>query len=68
MNKKQHTSSKRAHQELTAMEHLDTDIEKIFEEKEVAFSDRLYNLFSNNGYNNLYLREKMHIIVNQLIT
>lgn len=68
MNKKQHTSSKRAHQELTAMEHLDADIEKIFEEKEVAFSDRLYNLFSNNGYNTLYLREKMHIIVNLIDT
>ena len=64
MNKKQHTSSIRAHQEISAMEHLDPDIEEIFKSQEIAFSDKLYHLFKNNGYNAPDLKERMHLIVN----
>ena len=64
INKKQHTSTKKAHQELTSMEHLDDDVEKIFKEKELILTDKLYNLFLNNGYNKENLKEKIHIIVN----
>ena len=64
INKKQHTSTKKAHQELTSMEHLDDDVEKIFKEKELILTDKLYNLFLNNGYGKENLKEKIHIIVN----
>lgn len=63
-SKKQHTSSKRAHQEISAMEHLDEDIEVIFKNQEMVFSNKLYELFKNNGYNDQNLKEKMHLIVN----
>lgn len=61
---KGHQVSKRAHQELTAMQHLDEDIEKIFKDTEIAFSNKLYNLFVNNGYKKDILKEKMHLVVN----
>lgn len=64
INKNQHTSTKKAHQELTSMEHLDDDVEKIFKEKELILTDKLYNLFLNNGYGKKHLKEKIHIIVN----
>lgn len=63
-NKKQHISSSKAHQEITAMEHLDKDIENIFKKQEIAFSNKLYLLFKNNDYNDNGLKEKMHLIVN----
>ena len=63
-NKSQHTSSKKAHQELTAMQHLDEDVELIFKESELAFSNKLYNLFKNNNFNTKDLKEKTHLIVN----
>lgn len=64
INKKQHTSSKRAHQEITAIEHLDEEVEAIFKNSEIAFSDKLYHLFSHNGFGKDGLKEKMHLIVN----
>ncbi len=62
-NKKRHTYSKRAHQELTAMEHLDDDIGNIFKEQELIFCDKLYNLFLNNNIPKEGLKEKTHLIV-----
>lgn len=64
INKKQHNSSKKAHQELSSMEHLDEAVEKIFKESELSFSNKLYNLFRNNGYNQNDLKERTHLIVN----
>ena len=46
------------------MEHLDKDIENIFKKQEIAFSNKLYLLFKNNGYKDNGLKEKMHLIVN----
>ena len=63
-NKKQHTSSKRAHQEISALEHLDEDVGAIFKNSEITFSDKLYHLFINNGFCEEGLKEKMHLIVN----
>lgn len=63
-NKRQHTSSHKAHQEITAMEHLDSDIGNIFKKQEIDFSNKLYHLFKNNGYDTDGLQEKMHLIVN----
>ena len=64
INQKQHTASKKAHQELTAMQHLDEDIEQIFKNSEVSFSNKLYNLFANNNFSKINLKEKTHLIVN----
>lgn len=64
INKKQHTSSKRAHQEITALEHLDEEVGSIFKNSEIAFSDKLYHLFIHNGFLEEGLKEKMHLIVN----
>lgn len=64
INKKQHTSSKRAHQEITAIEHLDEEVGSIFKNSEIAFSDKLYHLFAHNGFGKDGLKEKMHLIVN----
>lgn len=63
-NRRQHTSSSKAHQEITAMEHLDKDIGAIFKKQELDFSNKLYLLFKNNGYPDNGLKEKMHLIVN----
>ena len=64
LNKKQHTSSKRAHQEITAMQHLDSDVEAIFKESELNFSNKLYMLLKNNGFEQDDLKERTHLIVN----
>lgn len=64
INKRQHTTSKKAHQELTAMQHLDEDVEQIFKNSELAFSEKLYHLFINNDFDSNNLEEKMHLIVN----
>lgn len=63
-NKKQHTKLAKAHNELSSMEHLDSDIALLFKEREKQFSDKLFKLFINNGYKDNNLEEKTHIIVN----
>lgn len=64
MNKTYHSYVKKAHQELTALENLDNDIELILKNSEVTFSEKLYHLFRNNNINDNNLREKTHLIVN----
>lgn len=64
INKRQHTSSKRAHQEIMAMQHLDDDVARIFKDSEFSFSDKLYNVFVNNGFYVDGLKERTHLIVN----
>ena len=64
INKKQHTSSKRAHQEIMALEHLDEEVGSIFKNSEITFSNKLYHLFVHNGFGKDGLKEKMHLIVN----
>ena len=58
-----HTISKKAHEELMAMSHLDEDVSDIFKNNEIKMTDRIVKIFENN---NIYLnnsREKIHIIV-----
>lgn len=64
MNKTYHSYVKKAHQELTALENLDNDIEQILKNSEVTFSEKLYHLFRNNNISDNNLREKTHLIVN----
>ena len=64
MNKTYHSYVKKAHQELTALENLDNDIEQILKNSEVTFSEKLYHLFRNNNISDNNLKEKTHLIVN----
>lgn len=58
---KNHTISKRAHEELMAMSHLNEDIGKIFKETEVLVTDKLVKLFENNNIKLNNPREKLHL-------
>lgn len=65
MNKfiKSHKISKKAHEELMAMSHLDEDVSKVFKNSEVEMTEKLVELFKNNKIKIKNLREKVHIIV-----
>lgn len=57
-----HTISKKAHEELLAMSHLDDDVAKIFNDSEYEMTEKIVTLLECN---NIYLqntREKVHII------
>lgn len=58
-----HTLSKKEHEEIMALSHLDDDIEKIFLEKEINTTNRIVEELNNNGFilENAY--EKVHIIM-----
>lgn len=59
-----HTISKKAHEELLAMSHLDDDIAKIFKNSEYDMTEKIVALLERN---NIYLqnpREKVHILWN----
>ena len=60
---KTHTLSKKEHEEIMALSHLDDDIEKIFLEKEINTTNRIVEELNNNGFilENAY--EKVHIIM-----
>lgn len=57
-----HTISKKAHEELLAMSHLDDDVAKIFKNSEYEMTEKIVALLEKN---NIYIqnsREKVHII------
>ena len=59
-----HNISKKAHEELLAMSHLDDDVAKIFKDSEYEMTEKIVVLLENN---NIYLqnpREKVHILWN----
>ena len=58
-----HTISKKAHEELMAMSHLDEDISKIFKESELNLTNKIVELLKNNNLNIQNLTEKIHISV-----
>ena len=60
---KKHTISKKAHEELMAMSHLDDDIANIFKESEFELTNKLLKILE---YNNIKIEnsiERIHIIV-----
>lgn len=60
---KKHTISKKAHEELMAMSHLDDDIANIFKESEFELTNKLLEILE---YNNIKIEnsiERIHIIV-----
>lgn len=60
---KTHTISKKAHEELVAMSHLDDDIAEIFKNSEFEMTEKIVELLKNNGINIENMREKVHIII-----
>lgn len=60
---KSHTISKKAHEELMAMSHLDNDVAKIFKDSELESTDKIVNILNNNGIIEDNLEEKIHIII-----
>jgi AcrR family transcriptional regulator len=58
-----HTISKKAHEELVAMEHLDEDVANIFKESELLMTNKIVRLLENNNLTIDHAKEKIHIII-----
>lgn len=59
-----HTMSKKAHEELMAMSHLDEDIANIFKDTELLMTERIVKLLRENNVIVDNEIEKVHIIIN----
>lgn len=60
---KNHTISKKAHEELMAMSHLDDDIAEIFKSSELKLTNKIVDIFK---YNNIEIQnpiEKIHLAI-----
>lgn len=60
---KNHTISKKAHQELIAMEHLDDDVFNIFKKTELMLTNKIVELLNNNSIQISNAKEKIHVII-----
>ncbi len=60
---KKHTISKKAHEELMAMSHLDSEVAAIFKEMEFELTDKIAKALENNNINIKNSTEKIHIAV-----
>jgi len=60
---KSHKISKKAHEELMAMSHLDEDVSKIFKNSEIEMAEKIVNLLQENNIDIKNPREKIHIII-----
>ena len=58
-----HTISKRAHEELMAMSHLDEDISNIFKDSEIEMTEKIVSLLKENNIILENEEEKVHIII-----
>ncbi len=56
-----HTISKKAHEELMAMSHLNEEISNIFKNKELELTNKIVDSLNNLNIKNV--REKVHIII-----
>ena len=60
---KKHNISKKAHEELMAMSHLDEDISNIFKNSEIKMTEKIVKILENNDIKLNNPKEKIHIIV-----
>jgi AcrR family transcriptional regulator len=60
---KTHTITKKAHEELMAMSHLDEDVANIFKNSELEMTDKIVSLLENNKIHIVNAREKVHIVI-----
>lgn len=58
-----HTISKKAHEEMMAMSHLDKDVAKIFHDRELSMTNKIVSILKYNNFNNKDINEKVHIIM-----
>ncbi len=61
---KQNTMTKKAHQELMSMSCLDKEVLKIFSDKELEITEKLVDILKHNGFSEINLNEKVHLIIN----
>ena len=60
---KSHTISKKAHEELMAMSHLDEDVANIFKNSELELTNKIVSIIKNNNIKIKNPIEKMHIAI-----
>lgn len=60
---KEHTLSKKAHEEMIAMSHLDNDISEIFNKREIETTEQIVTILNKNNIITENLYEKVHIII-----
>jgi AcrR family transcriptional regulator len=60
---KTHTISKKAHEELMAMAHLDEDVANIFNNSELEMTEKIVSLLENNNMHIKNAYEKVHIAI-----
>lgn len=60
---KSHKVSKKAHEEMMALSHLDDDIAEIFHEKELTFTNKIVSILKYNNFNEDNIEEKVHIVI-----
>lgn len=58
-----HTLSKKAHEEMIALSHLDEDIAQIFHEKEITTTNKIVEALTKNNIISENQFEKVHIII-----
>lgn len=58
-----HTLSKKAHEEMIALSHLDNDIATIFHNREMETTNQIVQVLEKNGFQSSNLGEKVHIII-----
>ena len=58
-----HTVSKKAHEEMMAMSHLDDDVAQIFHERELTMSKKIVSILEYNNIKLNNINEKVHIII-----
>ena len=58
-----HTLSKKAHEEMIAMSHLDNDISEIFNKREIETTEQIVTILNKNNIITENLYEKVHIII-----
>ena len=58
-----HKMSKKAHEELIAMSHIDDEINQIYKDNELKMNEKIVNTLKYNNFNVKNLNEKVHIII-----
>ena len=60
---KKHTLSKKAHEEMIALTHMDSDIADIYHDNEIQVTNMIVNILKDNDISSDNLFEKVHIII-----
>ena len=60
---KKHTLSKKAHEEMIALTHMDSDIADIYHDNEIQVTNMIVDVLKNNDICSDNLFEKVHIII-----